>query len=236
MTALSTRSDVPEVSEATCPRPAIDDGRLVVIERLSPAGDAILTDGTNRALDALTILPTLGDFVTVIDTAGIRHDGYWLTLAPESHLTPGGPIVARILIGETVTRIGLPLPTPNVICEGRAEAEQMPILRALSETITDRDATIRAHEVWKAELIDDLHEEADSRDFCSEFEEFCDRHGLPGREREHTLLVTATVTYRVYVVAANLDAATESVTRDDVLARLRDSGHDDLDEFEVEED
>ena len=203
-----------------CGGSAIYDGRLVVIERLSPVGEAILTDGTHRALDALTILPTLGDFVTVIDTAGVRRAGYWLALVPEAHVTPEGPVVVRLLTGETVTRVALPLPTPIVTHEGRAEADQVPILRALS----------------KAELIDDLHKEADSRDFCSEFEEFCDRHGLPGREREHTLLVTATVTYRVHVVAANLDAATESVTRDDVLARLRDSGHDDLDEFEVEED
>ena len=236
MTALSTRSDAPDIGEATYPRPAIDDGRLVVIERLSPVGEAILTDGTHRALDALTILPTLGDFVTVIDTAGVRRAGYWLALVPEAHVTPEGPVVVRLLTGETVTRVALPLPTPIVTHEGRAEADQVPILRALSTTITDHEATIRAHEVWKAALIENLHEEADSHDFCSEFEEFCDRHDLPGREREHTLLVTATVTYRVYVVAANLDAATESVTRDDVLARLRDSGHDDLDEFEVEED
>ena len=57
MTALSTRSDAPDIGEATYPRPAIDDGRLVVIERLSPVGEAILTDGTHRALDALTIRP-----------------------------------------------------------------------------------------------------------------------------------------------------------------------------------
>ena len=29
MTALSTRSDAPDIGEATYPRPAIDDGRLV---------------------------------------------------------------------------------------------------------------------------------------------------------------------------------------------------------------
>jgi len=99
----------------------------------------------------------------------------------------------------------------------------------LTELIEARDTTIAAlrseadrmeqtHETWKDGLTDDLHRRATEQNLCSQFDDFCQQHGL--RRRVQYYDVTVPVTYQATVTVTAED---EDQARDQAGCIMNDS-------------
>jgi hypothetical protein len=90
-----------------------------------------------------------------------------------------------------------------------AHAAQLGVqLRAV---IQDFQTTKAEHERWKERLTARLHEEADNRDYCSEFDDVMEELGLPRRRRPIEVTVTVTVELSVTRDARDDDEAVADV-------------------------
>lgn len=67
-----------------------------------------------------------------------------------------------------------------------------------------------------------LHEEADDRGWCTEFDDFMERVGLPRRTREYRLEVDVSATVRVTLTATSEDDAIEALSTEDVWGVLEE--------------
>lgn len=85
-------------------------------------------------------------------------------------------------------------------------------------------------------LVKAAHKKADEQNWCSEFDEFMESFGLPGREREYQVTVMTTLTYTTIVRARNEDEAGEMVT-DQAEGEWHNGNVDinDIETLEVEE-
>lgn len=221
-------------------RTVVLNDTLTTVTNHDEATDTLtLANGITCPTNDATVLPTLGDVVTLTDDTGTTLTGYWLGL-PDGHWKGTHKTMpVHILSGQSLCAPVITLASANActICHGAAGPDLMPILRALADLIADNDATVQAHNTWRDSLIEDLHDEADRRDFCSDFEDFCDRHDLPGRIRTYNLRVTATLSWYISREARDCDTAIDNIDRREVLDLLLDC--DDfntaLDDYTVEE-
>jgi hypothetical protein len=74
------------------------------------------------------------------------------------------------------------------------------------------------HDTWKDEFTDDLHRRATEQNLCSQFDDFCQKHGL--RRRVHDYDVTITVTHQTTVTVTTAD---EDQARDHASSIMNDS-------------
>ncbi|HEY8739310.1 MAG TPA: hypothetical protein VIN56_01790 [Candidatus Dormibacteraeota bacterium] len=99
----------------------------------------------------------------------------------------------------------------------------------LTELLEARDTTIAAmrsetermgqlHTTWKDELTDDLHRRATEQNLCSQFDDFCQKHGLRRRVQDYD--VTVTVSYQTTLTVT---AADEDQARDQASSIMNDS-------------
>lgn len=195
----------------------------------------------SRPEDSLIVLPVLGDFVATTDAHGQRREGYWIETnsagLPGGRV--GGSITATALVGDQITSItleatGITLDARQVV-QGSADVDQLPMLRAIATAEASHVATVRDHEAWKASLIEDMHEEANNHDLCSQFDDFCRRHDLPAREHDYALEVEVTVTVRTTRTGTSADDVIEDLDRDDVLDLIRHVDSGDIEDWTASE-
>ena len=55
------------------------------------------------------------------------------------------------------------------------------------EEVASLNETIQQHQAWKLQLIKDLHDEADNREMCDDFDDFMTNHGMPRRDPERDI-------------------------------------------------
>ncbi len=81
----------------------------------------------------------------------------------------------------------------------------------LTELVRERNTTISTmlreaeraaaeQEAWKDRLTTDLHQQATDRDMCSEFDDFCENHGLQRRAQDD---VSVTITYQTILTVTD---------------------------------
>ncbi|MGN7157703.1 hypothetical protein ACTHRK_16605 [Dietzia cercidiphylli] len=88
-------------------------------------------------------------------------------------------------------------------------------------------------------ILDDAHELAGEHDWCSVYDSFLERHGLPARERDYELEVTATVRMSITVQARDAEAAQDKLEDDQVAQTIYDMSRRELlaavEDFDSEE-
>ena len=114
---------------------------------------------------------------------------------------------------------------------GSVGEDALAVAVALSESLTAAEREREADRVWRAALVSDLHEEANRREFCSDFDAWMEEHDLPRRSADYA--VTLDVTVRVCVQVDDVtsaESACEAVNSSMVASALRAvSEFDDLD-------
>jgi chromosome segregation ATPase len=84
------------------------------------------------------------------------------------------------------------------------------------------DAARAGFETWKDRLIQAAHEEANSRDWCEDFDEWMESNGLRGRTHDYNVQVRVTATITVSLESRSADTAVNAVNTDRVKEALRD--------------
>lgn len=97
---------------------------------------------------------------------------------------------------------------------------------------------IREAQEWKQRLIVAAHEEANKRDYCSDFDDFMEENGLPRRQYEFEVQVNvqtiANETITIRVTAESADDAREDVDNNRVADEYRAAGHyDEIHDWDV---
>ncbi|MEV8372995.1 hypothetical protein AB0P21_09675 [Kribbella sp. NPDC056861] len=90
--------------------------------------------------------------------------------------------------------------------------------RARQQVVTD-------HEVWKSNVAERLHTEANDRNYCEDFDDIMAAIGLPRREYDYDVEVDVTTTTRVVVRARGTDVedAMQNVEGSEVREAFRHS-------------
>jgi hypothetical protein len=131
-------------------------------------------------------------------------------------------------VSESVTGPAHPEGLPSLVALASA-LEQAHLLRG------DLQRQQSAHARWREGLVEDLHAEADRRDFCSDFDDWMADHDLPGRSREWEVAVDVTKRVYVTVAAGCAEDACSAVDSFMVREALRGADVDD-DDWETDED
>lgn len=220
---IPSRGQVRAVIEA-------DGGGPVRVASSQPGGEV-------ETVDDAIILPNVGESVTVDDETGL-----WLGLIPGSG--SDGQVTVWLLCGSVVREVRRPAAAWHAAqcVTGPAQADVGAALSALA-LATQRAHTLNesmvqqreARQRWCDALVADLHEEAERRDFCSDFDDWMDDHGLPGRTLEWSVPVDVTARVMVTVSASNAESACEAVDTDMVRDALR-FAHVDYEDWETDED
>lgn len=112
---------------------------------------------------------------------------------------------------------------------------------ARDELIEVREAlrlALREKDDFRANIIEVLHEEADSRGWCEEFDDLMEQHGLPRRTREVDIQVEATLTVRFTLTLESSRSADETasdLSRRDVKEWLEGNNLDDAADWSIDE-
>lgn len=68
------------------------------------------------------------------------------------------------------------------------------------------------HETWKDQLTDDLHRRATEQNLCSQFDDFCQQHGLRGRSADYDVSITISYQTTLTVTAHDDDDARDKAS------------------------
>lgn len=190
---------------------------------------AVLTEGVAGSVDAevsreryawgddsSVLLPVVGELVRVARrTSGGVVEGRWLGLVRSPDCSAG--VTARLLVsGDGVVLVPARadrMGHEETVLSAAPACEPGEALRALWAELERAADVARAHEVFVDRLTEAAHEEADSREWCSDFDDFMERMGLARRSQSYRVEVTVSAT--VYV-----DACSESDARDEISAEL----------------
>ena len=212
----------------------------VVVE--SPEGGPIRVAPSNNpsavadAPDAI-VLPVIGEPVSVDGAVGV-----WLGAVPGD--VSSGQITAWLLAGAIAREMSRPAAQWDVreCVTGASQSQEVSSLVALANALEqahllrgDLERQRLAHARWREGLVEDLHAEADRRDFCSDFDDWMSDHDMPGRSREWSVAVDVTKRIYVTVSASNVDDACEAVDSYMVREALRFVDVDG-DDWETDED
>lgn len=108
-----------------------------------------------------------------------------------------------------------------VTVRAAADPATLPLVRALAGEAVLRRSDRDDHEAWKARLVEVAHDEANARDWCSDFDDLLDRLDLPRRVRDYALDVHFCGVLSVTISATSEDEAADQVDADLVIAHLR---------------
>lgn len=161
----------------------------------------------------VALFPKFGDrFRLPSDEAEV---GVWIEAVPPSG--PSQPVQARAWFqGDVLT---VPLDRIPAV-EGEASGELREVLRALVQEQQGRQqdkAAARDRLEW---IVAILHEEADDRGMCSEFDDAMERVGLPRRVREYEFRVELRTVVFVTGRGTDEDDAWDAVTLDVVHSEV----------------
>ena len=132
----------------------------------------------------LIVPPQVGDRVRVVTTDGAALDGYWLG---QTELPAGeGPVIEATVFttqGAIETRrasITTLLDESSCRVEGEPNPETVRLL--VGQLAYVGEAARKADERFQARIdsiVEEAHQEARDRDWCTEFDDFMERMGLP---------------------------------------------------------
>ena len=213
-------------------------GRWITVGSAS-SGVVVDTTGQAFARNSLIVPPEVGDRVRVVTTDGAALDGYWLG---QTELPAGeGPVIEATVFttqGAIETRrasITTLLDESSCRVEGEPNPETVRLL--VGQLAYVGEAARKADERFQARIdsiVEEAHQEARDRDWCSEFDDFMERMGLPRRMHEYELRVQVPATVWVTVEAESLEDAKNQVDSEMVWDRLQRSDLD-MSEADIEE-
>lgn len=115
-----------------------------------------------------------------------------------------------------------------------ADAEMITSVRRARDTwMATANDRQRELDQFKKHATEVLHQEAEERGFCSDFDDVMEQIGLPKRATPHDVTVEIKFTVNISVTAADEEAATKAVTRQDVLDAIDRLTADEMDEWEA---
>lgn len=215
--------DAPAWSVDLIGRPAfmVADQRVTEIASTRGCGVFTVNEPHREMSDTEVVaLPVLGEFLRTWN--GSRDvDGHWLGLCPEGAV--GGRLTGLVMEGAQVQRVSFEpgqVDARRVVTGRAGEGERSAMAAVLAEALA-HERTKQAHESRIARLVEDAHAEADSRDWCGEFDDFLERAGLPRRSRDYLLRVEVTATLYVTHEGVSEDAAIDSLTKQEVFDLLK---------------
>ena len=238
-------------------RPAVVDQKLTTITAVD--GSQVFTAREPAsAVDAadVVVLPIVGEYVEFPDVIPSPVQGYWLGpvdqivgeyvempdvipspvqgywLGPVDQTRFGETFTALLLVGTGVTEVVMPTSKADARRIVTGAAGERAAMEALLAEARAHRCTRREHAAWVDRLVVDAHEEADDRGWCTSFDDFMDRAGLPRRTRDYDLCVEVTATVRVTRSASSPREAIDGLTREEVWAAM---GADNI-EWDAEED
>lgn len=202
-------------------------------------GVPVVSDGEGEKADTAGVpLPFIGEPVRLprLGTGLGPVEGLWVGVREGARLARGAT-VARVLTEDTVVEheVGpdcaetvLALHASRAVI-GSTDGAQVAGARAvaallarLDEADQSRQEAAADHERWRADLAEAAHQEADEREWCSEFDDFLEQVGLPRRSRDWRVNLTLTVS--VHLNATSESAAEESVTSEMVREAVESEG------------
>lgn len=202
-------------------RPAVVGHEVTTVTGVH-GGEVFTAREPGRGCDpaAVTVLPVAGEPVEMPDVVPEAVSGHWVGPVQQGPQV-GEHITALVLVGSQVRELVMPTVRADArqIVRAGASLDRAAMEALLSEALAHR-STRREHAAWVERLVAEAHEEADERDWCSEFDDFMDRAGLPRRIRDYDLCVEVTATVRVTRSGASVDEAVENLTREEVWAAM----------------
>lgn len=202
-------------------REVMVEGRGVLLGcLLSPEG---LRDGSGALVEQVwAVLPKVGERV---DRPG-GPERVWLGVAASDRER----YTAWMLVGQEVTETshGVYGWDARVHVVGAVEGDAGAAVAALARSLTVAASETARWQRWREGLIADAVSEAESRDYCTEFDDFMERNGMPRRSREYRVTVGARLSVAVVVTAEDEAGAREAVGAGAVLEAVRDAEEYDL--------
>lgn len=234
----------------------VKDGGEIISDVTSAPGSVSVTVGVpERVLgpDEFIPLPAAGERVVAVTRSGEHVSGRFLTADLDHVSRVAGDFVRVALLVEDATSSpaaattapngssvvrwvsDVPLAGWDALQCVRGDSAGVTVeslTAALAGQVRDRQAVERKRGVWLCDLVARAHDEANERDWCSEFDDFMESVGLDRRTREYELRVAVSATLYFTRESTNLDAAIDSIEDDDVCNRLTSGDIS----FDVEED
>lgn len=183
------------------------------------------------SLSEVTLLPRAGALVSLADGTG----AVWLAACSKA-----GTLTADLLVGESViqrsfdpsevdpARLVVNAETDDVAGLSAALVATVAAERAACEAAKKAETTLREKEAawdsWRDRLVREAHSRAEDHDYCSEFDEFMEGLGLPGRTRDYDVQVSMTLT--ITKSARTADDAMRDVEASDIRYALDDMSSD----------
>lgn len=164
-------------------RPAVVDHEMTTVTALR--GTEVFTahePGVGREAETVVMLPVTGEFVEIAEVmpSGESVKGYWLGPV-ETGGRVGETFSVLVLAASKVQRLVMPVAKADArqLVKGRATEGERAAMGALLTEARAHNCTRRDHEAWRDRLVYEAHSEADDRDWCSDFDDFMARVGLP---------------------------------------------------------
>lgn len=215
MTAVAD-TPAPSAIESLVGRCGYVDGRVVTV--LSVDDDTIRSHCGSYPRDRVTVLPRIGEPVATSSGRGV-----WIGFASVAD-DPAG----WVLIDDRTLLLSAADVADGVrSVSGEADPALVPVLHALQASLSQAsrlETEVADHKRWVNELVDDAHSLADDNNWCSQFDEFCRKHGLPPRERIYAIQVAISKTITVEVTASSPEEAVEQLHNATVADALDDAG------------
>lgn len=211
----------PATTMVYCGRKALVEGGATVVQISGITDEALITpDGSQYPLGAATLLPLGGECIAAELTYG-TVSGRWLGLVEPRE--PGGAVSAWVLDAAagivTYTFTPAAIDARTSVTAGCVHGDAQ-LADALVEGIASRTRTGDFHRARMDTLVSDAHEWADNNSLCSEFDNFMEQHGLPGRERDFCLRVDVSTTVYLTGTGSTLQEAIDSISGRDVVDEI----------------
>lgn len=180
--------------------------------------------------DSCVWLPTPGERVRVLG-----REMVWLGARLAS--TNPHRVIARVLEGEQTRELTM-MPhdfEARRVVIGQVSADALAFVAALDALTEAHAEALARHQSWIDSLVEDLHEQANDRGFCGDFDDWMIDHGMPSRERTFTIPVDVTVRVHVSATGRTAEDACEAICTSDVREALRDADLS-LEDWSADED
>ena len=211
MTA-TTITDAPTSDIALIGRLAIDEG---VVSTVTAVRDANVftarAPSQERPATAIIALPLLGESVRI----SAFTTGFWIGLVDEpTEIAPDWHLRAYVLVGAEIRTVRVEQQKIDArhSVQGTASQPEIVAMTALLRSIRNHEQTRREHQEKLDSLVRAAHQEADDRDWCDEFDDIIERHGLPRRVREFPLRLEVTAVVYLTASGPTYEDALESIS------------------------
>lgn len=111
----------------------------------------------------------------------------------------------------------------NVVAE--AEIAVAAAVQRLRDRVVELEGKLAHQARWRGRLVDRLHEEANDRSYCSDFDDIMAELGLPRRKFDYDVSVEVTFSFTMSANAETPGDASDTVENDEegLRGRVRDA-------------